>query len=122
MIFFHLAEGDIIYKNKPFRDSRRDDDKRGNGQRIIWAANDPSLYTFTVNGQEMTVASYFESVHGVKLQYPSMPIIHVDNITKFGGGWFPIEVVFQTFAKSKDNTEEIVTNILKYHDAIAGKK
>ena len=51
-----------------------------------------------------------------------MPMIFVDNLSKFGGGWIPIEFVYQTFSKSKDNSEEIVTNILKYHDAIAGKK
>ena len=68
-------------------------------------------------GQEITVASYFENEHGIKLKYPNMPMIYVDNVSKFGGGWFPIELVYQTFAKSKDNNEEIVTNILKYHDS-----
>ena len=92
------------------------------GKDIIWAANDPSLYTFAVDGQEMTVAAYFEKEHRITLQYPSMPMIFVDNLSKFGGGWIPIEFVYQTFSKSKDNSEEIVTNILKYHDAIAGKK
>jgi hypothetical protein len=116
------VEGDQLYKNKPLRKSKRDDDDRGKGEMVIWAANDASIYTFVVNGQEMTVASYFETCHEIKLQYPCMPIIYVDNISKFGGGWFPIEFLYQSFAKSKDNSEEIVTNILKYHDAIAGKK
>ena len=119
---FPFAEGDRLYKNKPFRKSRRTDDEQGTGKDIIWAANDPSLYTFAVDGQEMTVAAYFEKEHRITLQYPSMPMIFVDNLSKFGGGWIPIEFVYQTFSKSKDNSEEIVTNILKYHDAIAGKK
>lgn len=119
---FPFTDGVQLYKNKPLRKSKRGDDARGHGERIIWAANDVSLYTFAVDEQEMTVASYFEYKYGIRLQYPCMPIIHVDNVSKFGGGWYPIEFVYQCFAKSKDNSEEIVTNILKYHDAIAGKK
>ena len=33
-----------------------------------------------------------------------------------------LEFVFQSFVKSKENTEEMVTNTLKYHDNIAAKR
>jgi hypothetical protein len=75
------------------------------GQRIILSANDPTLYSFSVDGQDTTVASYFEDRYGVKLEYPNMPIIYVDDISKHGGGWFPIEFAYQAFAKAKDNNE-----------------
>lgn len=99
------ADGAILYKNKPFRKDRREDDSKGHGQRIILSANNPALYSFTVEGQETTVASYFENRYGIRLKYPSMPIIYVDDISKRGGGWYPIELVYQAFAKAKDNNE-----------------
>ena len=99
------ADGAILFKNKPFRKDRREDDSRGMGQRIILSANDPTLYSFSVDGQDTSVASYFEDRYGIKLEYPNMPIIYVDDISKHGGGWFPIEFAYQAFAKAKDNNE-----------------
>jgi hypothetical protein len=113
-------DGAIIYKNKPFRKSKREDDSKGYGERIRLAANDRTLYSFTVEEKEYTVASYFEWKFGIKLKHPDLPIIYVDGISKHGGGWFPIEFVYQAFNKSKDNSNEIVQNILKYCDKIAG--
>jgi hypothetical protein len=116
------GKDDIIYKNKPFRKSKREDDSKGYGERIISTANDRKDYYFIVEEKEYTVASYFEWKFGIKLQHPHLPIIYVDGISKHGGGWFPIEFVYQAFNKSKDNSNEIVQNILKYYDKIAGKE
>jgi hypothetical protein len=99
------TDGAILHKNKPFWKDRRDDDSKGKGKRIIVSANDPTLYSFLVDGQETTVAAYFENRYGVKLKYPNMPIIYVDDISKHGGGWYPIEFAYQAFAKSNDNGE-----------------
>lgn len=115
-------DGVIMYKNKPFRKSKREDDSKGYGKRIILSANDLSLHSFTVEDKDFTVASYFDWKFGIKLQYPSLPIVYVDGISKHGGGWFPIEFVYQAFNKSKDNSNEIVLNTLKYCDKIAGRK
>ena len=100
-----VADGVILHKNKPFRKDRRDDDSMGKGKRIISSANDSTLYSFLVDGEETTVAAYFENRYGVKLKYPNMPIIYVDDISKHGGGWYPIEFAYQAFAKAKDNGE-----------------
>jgi hypothetical protein len=113
-------DGVITYKNKPFRKSKREDDSNGYGKRIIAAANKLTLYSFVVEEKEYTVASYFDMKFGIKLQHPDLPIIYVDGISKHGGGWFPIEFVYQAFNKSKDNSNEIVQNTLKYFDKIAG--
>ena len=51
-----------------------------------------------------------------------MSMIYINNICKRGGGWFPIEFGFQAFGKSKENNEDMVNNILKYHDVNAGKE
>jgi len=115
-------DGVLIYKNKPFRKSKREDDSKGHGKRIISAANNQTMYSFSVEGEELTVASYFDRKFGIKLKYPNLPIIYVDSISKHGGGWFPIEFVYQAFNKSKDNSNEIIQNTLKYCDEIAGRK
>ena len=115
-------DGVLIYMNKPFRRSKREDDSKGHGKRIISAANDRLLYSFSVEGEELTVASYFDRKFGINLKYPNLPIIYVDSISKHGGGWFPIEFVYQAFNKSKDNSNEIIQNTLKYCDKIAGMK
>ena len=114
-------DGVLIYKNKQFRKSKREDDSKGHGKRIISAADDRLLYSFSVEGEELTVASYFDRKFGIKLKYPNLPIIYVDSISKHGGGWYPIEFVYQAFNKSKDNSNEIVQNTLKYCDKIAGR-
>ena len=107
-----------MYKDKECRNDNREDSS-GRGEKIIW--NPEKEYTFVPsNGQETTVAQHFFKVYGIKLQYPYMPIVFVDNISRHGGGWFPIEFAYQAFAKSKENNEDIVSNILKYHDSIAG--
>ena len=90
------------------------------GRSIIWSACDENLHSFEHEGQQMTVESYYRARYGFKLQYPHMPLVYVNDIKKKFGGWFPIEFVSQAFAKSKENNEEIVNNILKYHDNIAG--
>lgn len=110
-----------LYKNKECRNDNRKDDSCGRGQKIIF--NPERDYTFaSKDGQEITVAQHFLNAYGIKLQYPNMPIIFVDNISRHGGGWFPIEFAYQAFTKSKENSEDIVSNILKYHDNIAGIK
>ena len=114
-------DGVLIYKNKQFRKSKREDDSKGHGKRIISAADDRLLYSFSAEGEELTVASYFDRKFGIKLKYPNLPIIYVDSISKHGGGWYPIEFVYQAFNKSKDNSNEIVQNTLKYCDKIAGR-
>eukprot|EP00571_Detonula_confervacea_P016014 CAMPEP_0172307988 /NCGR_PEP_ID=MMETSP1058-20130122/8723_1 /TAXON_ID=83371 /ORGANISM="Detonula confervacea, Strain CCMP 353" /LENGTH=1152 /DNA_ID=CAMNT_0013020311 /DNA_START=101 /DNA_END=3559 /DNA_ORIENTATION=- len=115
-------EGSRLYKNKSVRKDRAEDSS-GLGKKIIWSACDEAQYSFEVDGQLMTVASFFKNAYGIILKYPQMPIIYIDNIGRGGrGGWLPIELAYQAFEKSKENNEEIVTNILKYHDAIAGNK
>lgn len=93
----------------------REDDSRGKGHRILWSACDPHEFSFKHNDQEVTVESFFESQYGIKLKFPHMPILYISNICKRGGGWFPIEFCFQAFSKSKENSEDMVNNVLKYH-------
>jgi hypothetical protein len=68
-----------------------------------------------------TVASYYLKRYNIKLTYPKMPIIYLPRVSSKGGGWFPIEFIFQAFARSKENNEDMVNSILKYHDKHAGK-
>ena len=113
----------MLYKNKACT-KETDPDSRSNGTRIIWSAEDATQYSFKVeeNGPDETVASYFEKNHRIILKYPKMPIIFLPRISKYGGGWFPIEFAYQAFAKSKENSEEMVKGILAYNDNHAGKR
>lgn len=112
----------VLYKNKSLRRDTRDDNHASNGNKILWSACDPSLYSFEHDGEQCTVASFWESVHGASLKYPHMPIVHVDSGTRHKGIWLPIEFLYQAFTKSKENENEMVQNILKYHDVYAGKR
>ena len=71
---------------------------------------------------DRTVADFFNSQYANRLKFPHMPIIYINNICKRGGGWFSIEFGFQAFGESKENNEDMVNNILKYHDVNAGKE
>ena len=115
------TEGRRLYKKKACQKDK-EEGSQGNGRRIIWSASDPAQFSFLHNEQKETVFSFFEKEHGITLRYPHMPIFHLPKISRFGGAWFPIELGFQAFAKSKENNEEMVNNILKYHDVHAGKR
>ncbi|KAL7551535.1 hypothetical protein ACHAWF_014721 [Thalassiosira exigua] len=113
--------GKVLIKNKSVRVDR-EDTSGGSGKKIIWSAEDPGQFTFDYNGEQTTVAQYYQREHGVTLQFPQMPLLYVDNISRRGGGWIPIEFIFQAFTKSRENSEEMVNAILKYHDLNAGRK
>ena len=119
MAFIYTDDKRRLYKNK-FCGKDRKEDSNGFEQGIFW---NPNEFFFTYDGQETNIISYYRDVHGVRVQYPCMPLVYVENITKkFGGGWFPIEFVFQAFAKSGENTNTMVQGVLKYRDNTAGKR
>lgn len=58
---------------------------------IVWAADDPDLYRFEdQNGTRQTVYSYYQEQHGLRLQYPKMPIVRISKIE-----YFPVEYLNQ---------------------------
>ncbi len=80
-----------LFKNKPVRRDSKDESSRGHGQKVIWSACDRALFSFERDGQEVTVDEYFAVQHGIKLEYPNMPIICVSDVRKRGhGSWFPL--------------------------------
>ena len=95
----------------------KEDHSEGKGNKILWSADDVHECSFTVKNAQRatTVAEYFRDRYGITLRYPKMPIVYIYKVRKQGGVWLPIEFVFQAFAKSKENSNEMVKNVLKYH-------
>jgi len=89
-----------------------------NGKNIIWSEDDKRLYSFEVKGVIHTVASYFNSVHGLRLIHPKMPIIFVGNKE-----CFPVEFLFQALCKMKNsNDPEQVNAVFGYNEEFSGTK
>jgi ribosomal protein S17 len=84
---------------------------------ILWASNDPHQYSFEASPYgTCTVCSYFQSRYGIKLRYENMPIV----LTKYG--WYPVELLFQSFAIMKGaNDENQKMAILKFYDNKSGR-
>jgi len=84
---------------------------------ILWASNDPHQYSFEASPYgTCTVYSYFQSRYGIKLRYENMPIV----FTKYG--WYPVELLFQSFAIMKGaNDENQKMAILKFYDNKSGR-
>jgi len=113
------------------------DDSRGKAC-ILWAADDPQIYSFekrkprnrdatTQENQDeepteppikITLAEYFMQHHGIRLMYPSLPIVHIGD-----KNWYPVEMLYQAFDRTKDaNSPGHVSDLLQHFDSIAGNK
>jgi len=102
----------------------RNEHSVGIGSSIIWDASDPNQYSFpyTKYGEEtsrqMTVPAYFMERYGLRLQYPHMPLVYLGNAE-----WFPIEFLFQGYAKMKGaNSPNQVSAVLDYFDHSGGSE
>ena len=101
---------------------------------ILWAADDPQIYSFelkhnprnkdatTQENQDenikITLAEYFMQHHGIRLMYPSLPIVHIGD-----KNWYPVEMLYQAFDRTKDaNSPSHVSDLLQHFDSIAGNK
>lgn len=84
---------------------------------IIWSADDPNEYSFEYKGSNVTVYTYMERHHGIRLQYPKMPIVQ----TRYG--YYPVEFMFQALGIVKGaDDDEYKNTVLKYHDENAGER
>lgn len=94
---------------------------------IAWAADDIKQHKFDASfigtsGSRETIADctvygYFDRRYGIRLQYPSLPIIR----TRIG--WFPVELLFQSFAIMKGADDDAQKRaVLQYHDQHSGEK
>ena len=95
----------------------KEDDSEGKGNTILWSADDVNEYSFTVKNTERTttVAEFFKDRYGITLRYPKMPIVYIYKVRNQCGVWLPIELVSQAYSKSKENSNDMVKNKLKYH-------
>ncbi len=100
-------------RNKVFKDQGISKDKTLDPSvRIMRSARD---HTFEWNERDITVFEYYLEKYGIELQYPNMPIVHVMR------GWFPVEFLYQKFARSKDaNDRDMIDQVLRYYDGHAG--
>lgn len=99
-----------MFKNKSLKA-----DRMHGSDKILWSARDSRVYSFDFDGVETTVNQYFKDKYGITLKFPHMPIIFA------GNGWFPIEFVYQTFAKTRGaHSEDMKSKSLMYWDEHAG--
>lgn len=91
--------------------------------KIIWGADDATLYSFeekkkddAVPARIFTVASYFFERYKKRLRFPKMPIIFLGNKE-----WFPVEFLFQSFGKMKNaGTTEQKNAVRDYYNKNSG--
>jgi hypothetical protein len=111
--------------------------REGGGSEIYWSAGDPSEYSFVLTprvkkkpegeagvkheesstaeepqGVMHTVKSYFESAYKIRLKYPNMPIVHINNF-----GYYPVEMLYQV--QDRLRGADAVKDALKFNDDIA---
>ena len=72
----------MIQKDKEMTKDKHDGSK-GGGRRIIWSANNPSEFTFEVEGQSKTVCQYFEEKYSIRLRVSVL--VNMASILLFGG-------------------------------------
>ena len=100
-------------------------DEKHECMKIIWGADDETLYSFEeknpkdgVPPKNYTVFSYNKERYNIILKYPKMPIVFLGNRE-----WFPIEFLYQAFGKTKGaNSREHVAGVLGYYDENSGTR
>ena len=122
-----FSDEQIQRKNIRVRRNKKIREDQAHGRlKIIWGADDETLYSFEERKREddgvppkkYTVFSYNKERYNIVLQFPKMPIVFLGNKE-----WYPIEFLYQSFGKMKAaNTPEHVKAVLDYYNTHAGTK